>query len=189
MSKNMSKNQPSTNPYDLLIRHIGENPEREGLVETPARALKAFEFLTQGYGQTLTEVIGDAIFTTPAQDMVIVKNIEVYSLCEHHLLPFMGKCHVAYIPQGKVLGLSKIARIVDMFARRLQIQETLTHEIAKAIESAIQPEGIAVTIEAEHLCMRMRGVEKQNSVMLTSCLLGSFREDASTRAEYLALIK
>lgn len=177
------------NPYSLLIDHIGENPERDGLLKTPERALKAFEFLTQGYEQTLEQVIGEAVFESPAQDMVIVKNIELYSLCEHHLLPFIGKCHVAYIPQGKVLGLSKIARIVDMYARRLQIQETLTHDIAKAIEKAIHPEGVAVTIEAEHLCMRMRGVEKQNSLMVTSCLLGSFREDASTRSEYLALIR
>jgi GTP cyclohydrolase IA len=184
-----ASDQNNKNPYDLLIQHIGENPKREGLAKTPERALKAFEFLTQGYQQTLQEVIGDAIFESPTQDMVIVKDIELYSLCEHHLLPFIGKCHVAYIPQGKVLGLSKIARIVDMYARRLQIQETLTHEIAKAIESAIAPEGVAVTIEAEHLCMRMRGVEKQNSLMMTSCLLGSFREDASTRAEYLALIR
>jgi GTP cyclohydrolase I len=176
------------NPYELLIQHIGEDPNREGLIKTPARALKAFEFLTEGYQKTTTEVIGDAIFHSPAEDMIIVKDIELYSLCEHHLLPFIGKCHVAYIPQGRVLGLSKIARIVDMFARRLQIQETLTHQIAEAIQSAVNPEGVAVTIEAEHLCMRMRGVEKQNSVMVTSCLLGSFREDASTRSEYLSLI-
>lgn len=177
------------NPYELLIQHIGEDPHREGLLKTPHRALKAFEFLTQGYQQTLSDVIGDAIFQSPAEDMIIIKDIELYSLCEHHLLPFIGKCHVAYIPQGKVLGLSKIARIVDMFARRLQIQETLTHQIAEAIQTAIQPEGVAVTLEAEHLCMRMRGVEKQNSVMITSCLLGSFREDASTRSEYLSLIQ
>ncbi len=177
------------NPYELLIQHIGEDPNREGLIKTPQRALKAFEFLTQGYQQTLNEIVGDAIFPSPAQDMIIVKNIELYSLCEHHLLPFIGKCHVAYIPNGQVLGLSKIARIVDMYARRLQIQETLTHQIAEAMESIIHPEGVAVTIEAEHLCLRMRGIEKQNSVMVTSCLLGSFREDPSTRSEYLALTR
>jgi GTP cyclohydrolase I len=177
------------NPYEILIQHTGEDPQREGLIKTPTRALKAFEYLTEGYQKTLTDVIGGAIFHSPAEDMIIVKNIELYSLCEHHLLPFMGKCHVAYIPQGRVLGLSKIARIVDMYARRLQIQETLTHQIAEAIQTAVNPEGVAVTIEAEHLCMRMRGVEKQNSVMVTSCLLGSFRQDASTRSEYLSLIQ
>lgn len=177
-----------TNPFQLLIEHAGEDLNRDGLKNTPKRALQAFDTLTQGYHQNLDDIVNGAIFESPAQDMIIVKDIELYSLCEHHMLPFIGKCHVAYIPEGKVLGLSKIARIVDMFAKRLQIQETLTHEIAEAINTAIKPEGVAVTIEANHLCMRMRGVEKQNSIMITSCMLGSFRADQATRSEYLALV-
>ena len=177
------------NPYELLIEHAGEDLKRDGLKDTPKRALEAFNTLTSGYHQNVKDIVNGAIFESPAQDMVIVKDIELYSMCEHHMLPFIGKCHVAYIPEGKVIGLSKIARIVDMFARRLQIQETLTHEIAEAINTVIAPEGVAVTIEADHLCMRMRGVEKQNSVMVTSCMLGSFREEQATRAEYLALIR
>ena len=171
-----------------LLESVGEDPEREGLLRTPHRAARAFEFLTNGYRQSLDVVVNDAIFATEASEIVLVKNIELYSLCEHHLLPFIGKAHVAYIPNGKVIGLSKVARIVDVFARRLQIQENLTVQIADALMKTLHPAGVAVVIEAKHLCMMMRGVEKQNSVMKTSCLLGSFKEDARTRSEVLALL-
>ena len=172
-----------------IIEGIGEDLNREGLLDTPKRASEAFKFLNQGYQQTLEEVLNDAIFTADTEDMVIVKDIELYSLCEHHLLPFIGRCHVGYLPTGKVLGLSKVARIVDMYARRLQIQERLTKQIADAVCKAIGAKGVAVVIESKHLCMMMRGVEKQNSVMTTSVMLGMFRKDASTRAEFLNLIK
>ena len=174
--------------YAGIIRSVGENLSREGLLRTPHRAAKAMEYLCRGYRQTIDDVVNEAVFTSDADDMVIVKDIELYSLCEHHLLPFVGKAHVAYLPRGKVIGLSKVARIVDMYARRLQIQENLTIQIADAIEHAIEPAGVAVTIEAEHLCMKMRGVEKQNSVMKTSVMLGTFRESQATRMEYLQLI-
>lgn len=174
--------------YSQLIEMIGEDVNRQGLVDTPERAAKAFQFLNSGYQQSLDEVLNGAIFDADTEDMVIVKNIELYSLCEHHLLPFIGKCHVGYLPQGKVIGLSKIARIVEMFARRLQIQEKLTKQIAHAIQKAINPAGVAVVIEAQHLCMMMRGVEKQNSVMTTSAMIGIFREDFSTRTEFLNLM-
>ncbi|MAZ39492.1 MAG: GTP cyclohydrolase I FolE [Legionellales bacterium] len=170
-----------------IISSIGEDLNRDGLKKTPERAASAFEFLTQGYQQNLDEIINEAVFESDNDEMVIVRNIELYSLCEHHLLPFTGKCHVAYIPTGKVLGLSKIARIVDYFARRLQIQETLTKEIADTIMQATNAEGVGVIIEAKHLCMMMRGVEKQNSTMTTSMMLGSFRHEASTRNEFLTL--
>src|ERR1041385_6443918 len=160
-----------------LLEAIGEDPQREGLVRTPIRAAKAFEFLTNGYRQDLDAIVNQAIFTSDASEIILVKDIELYSMCEHHLLPFIGKAHVAYIPNGKVIGLSKVARIVDVFARRLQIQEQLTTQIADALMQALHPSGVAVVIEAQHLCMMMRGVEKQNSVMTTSCLLGSFKED------------
>ena len=172
-----------------IITAIGEDINREGLVDTPKRAAKAFKFLNNGYDKTLEEVLNGAIFEADTEDMVIVKDIELYSLCEHHLLPFLGKCHIAYLPQGKVLGLSKLARIVDMYARRLQIQEKLTKQIANAVETAIDARGVAVVIEAKHLCMMMRGVEKQNSVMTTSVMTGIFREEMNTRAEFLSLIK
>ena len=171
-----------------LLEAVGEDPERQGLLKTPSRAARAFEFLTNGYRQDLDEVVNDAIFDSDASEIVLVKDIELYSMCEHHLLPFIGKAHVAYIPQGKVIGLSKVARIVDVFARRLQIQENLTVQIADALMKTLHPLGVAVVIEAKHLCMMMRGVEKQNSVMKTSCLLGSFKEDARTRSEFLALL-
>jgi GTP cyclohydrolase I len=177
------------NLYKELIMQIGEDPEREGLLKTPERAAAAFKFLTRGYKQSLDEVVNGAIFEAHSDDMVIVRDIEMYSLCEHHLLPFIGKCHVAYIPKGKVIGLSKIPRIVDVFARRLQIQERLTKQIAEAIIQYTAAEGVAVVIEARHLCTMMRGVEKQNSVMTTSCMLGSFRADSATRAEFLSLIR
>jgi GTP cyclohydrolase I len=177
------------NLYKELLTMIGENPEREGLLKTPERAAAAFQFLTKGYAQNLDEIVNGAIFEAHSDDMVIVRDIELYSLCEHHLLPFIGKCHVAYIPAGKVIGLSKIPRIVDVFARRLQIQERLTKQIADAIIQYTAAEGVAVVIEARHLCTMMRGVEKQNSVMTTSCMLGSFRSNNATRAEFLSLIR
>lgn len=173
---------------DLLIE-IGEDPCRDGLRDTPKRAKSALKFLTQGYQMDLDHVVNDALFQCDNDDMVIVKDIELYSLCEHHLLPFIGKCHVGYIPNGQVLGLSKVARIVDMYARRLQIQERLTREIAEAIMNTVNPKGVGVVVEAQHLCMMMRGVEKQNSVMNSSCMLGGFRRDRGTRQEFLKLLK
>jgi GTP cyclohydrolase I len=171
-----------------LLEAIGEDPRREGLLRTPGRAARAFEFLTAGYRQSLDELVNNALFDSEASEIILVKDIELYSLCEHHLIPFIGKAHVAYIPNGKVVGLSKTARVVDMFARRLQIQENLTMQIADALMKTLQPRGVGVVIEAKHLCMMMRGVEKQNSVMKTSCLLGVFKEDARTRSEFLSLL-
>jgi GTP cyclohydrolase I len=175
--------------YRAIISALGEDPAREGLLRTPHRAAKAMEFLTQGYHQDLQKVVNNAIFTTTNSEMVIVKDIELYSLCEHHLLPFLGRAHVAYIPDGKVLGLSKIPRIVDMFARRLQIQENLTQQIGNCIQEVTGARGVAVVIEAKHLCAMMRGVEKQNSSMTTSMMLGTFRDDPRTRTEFLTLIR
>ena len=175
--------------WKAIIEAIGEDPNREGLVKTPERAAKAFEFLTRGYRQDVNELVNNAIFTSDTDEMVIVRNIELYSMCEHHMLPFIGKAHVAYLPQGKVIGLSKIARIVDLFARRLQIQEVLTKQIADCVNTAIDAKGVGVVIEAKHMCMMMRGVEKQNSVMTTSCMLGNFREQPTTREEFLGLIR
>jgi len=175
--------------WKAIIEAIGEDPDREGLVKTPERAAKAFEFLTRGYRQDVNELVNNAIFTSDTDEMVIVRNIELYSMCEHHMLPFIGKAHVAYLPQGKVIGLSKIARIVDLFARRLQIQEVLTKQIADCVNTAIGAKGVGVVIEAKHMCMMMRGVEKQNSVMTTSCMLGNFREQPTTREEFLRLIR
>lgn len=172
-----------------LLEAIGEDPQREGLLRTPSRAARAFEFLTNGYRQDVDEIVNSAIFSSEASEIILVKDIELYSMCEHHLLPFIGRAHVAYIPNGKVIGLSKIARIVDVFARRLQIQEQLTVQIADALMKCLEPNGVGVVVEAKHLCMMMRGVEKQNSVMKTSCLLGSFKEDARTRSEFLALLR
>ena len=175
--------------YRAILQALGENPDREGLQRTPHRAAKAMEFLTQGYRQDLDKLVNDAIFTTANSEMVIVKDIELYSLCEHHLLPFLGRAHVAYIPDGKVIGLSKIPRIVDMFARRLQIQENLTQQIGNCIQQVTGARGVAVVIEAKHLCAMMRGVEKQNSSMTTSMMLGRFRDDPRTRQEFLTLIR
>ncbi|MEY2909675.1 MAG: hypothetical protein RLZZ602_2198 [Pseudomonadota bacterium] len=172
-----------------IITSVGEDPERPGLVDTPKRAAKAFEFLTRGYHQTLETVVNDALFPSDSSEMVLVQDIEMYSLCEHHLLPFIGRCHVAYLPQGRVLGLSKVARVVDMFARRLQIQEQLTLQIAESIQQVTGALGVGVIIEAEHMCMMMRGVEKQNSCTKTSAMLGSFRSDARTREEFLSLLQ
>ena len=174
--------------YRDIIRRLGEDPEREGLSETPERAAKAMEFLTRGYHQDLDSIVNGAIFESSNDEMVAVQDIELYSLCEHHLLPFVGKCHLAYLPNGRVLGLSKCARIVDMFARRLQIQESLTRQIAEAIQEVTGAKGVAVVIEAHHMCMMMRGVEKQNSTMKTSVMLGTFRESQATRMEFLTLL-
>ena len=174
--------------YRDIIHRLGEDPEREGLVDTPKRAAKAMQYLCNGYEKSLDEIVNGALFASAGDEMVIVKDIELYSLCEHHLLPFIGKAHVAYLPKGKVLGLSKIARIVDMYARRLQIQENLTRQIAEAIHAVTGADGVAVVIEAQHMCMMMRGVEKQNSVMRTSAMLGVFKENQATRAEFMALI-
>jgi GTP cyclohydrolase I len=174
--------------YKKLLEAIGEDPARDGLTATPARAAAAMKFLTRGYRQDVKEVINDALFESHSDDMIVVKDIELYSLCEHHLLPFIGKCHVAYIPSKMVLGLSKVARVVDVFARRLQIQERLTRQIADAILEHTDARGVGVVVEAQHLCMMMRGVEKQNSVMKTSSMLGIFRDHNETRAEFLNLI-
>ena len=175
--------------YRQLIEGIGEDPSREGLLKTPARAASALQYLTRGYQQSVEGVVNNAIFESDNDEMILVRDIELYSLCEHHLLPFIGKCHVAYIPTGKVIGLSKIARIVDMYAARLQIQENLTKQIADTVMHAIQPAGVGVIIEARHLCMMMRGVEKQNSKMTTSMMLGTFRDHDRTRSEFLRLVR
>lgn len=175
--------------WRAIIENVGEDPSRPGLLDTPKRAAKAFEFLTRGYHQDLGSLVNDALFPSDSSEMVLVQDIEMYSLCEHHLLPFIGRCHVAYIPQGQVLGLSKVARVVDMFARRLQIQEQLTLQVAESIMAVTGALGVGVIIEAEHMCMMMRGVEKQNSVTKTSAMLGSFRDDARTREEFLALLQ
>jgi len=171
-----------------LLLAIGEDPDREGLVRTPKRVAEAWRFLTSGNRVDMRKLINDAIFTQATNSMVIVKNIEVYSLCEHHLLPFFGRCHIGYIPTGKVFGVSKLARLVDMFARRLQLQERLTEQVSQAIMDEIDAKGVGVMMEARHLCMMMRGVEKQNSVMVTSSVLGTFRESQATREEFLSLI-
>jgi GTP cyclohydrolase I len=174
--------------FKTIIEQIGEDPDREGLVNTPKRAAKAMEFMTRGYAQTLEQVVNGALFDSDTSEMVVVQDIELYSMCEHHILPFIGKCHVAYMPTGKVLGLSKVARIVEMYARRLQIQENLTKQIAEAIQEVTQAAGVSVIIEAKHMCMMMRGVEKQNSVMKTSVMLGQFRDNQSTRMDFLSLL-
>ncbi len=177
------------NEIKSILKAIGEDPNREGLLDTPSRVEKSMQFLTRGYKQDIDKVINNAIFTVECNDMVIIKDIEFYSLCEHHILPFFGKCHIGYIPNGKVFGVSKLARIVDVFARRLQLQERLTQEIAKVILSKITPEGVGVVMEGQHMCMTMRGIQKQNSQMVTSAMLGSFRDEDATRLEFLNLIK
>ena len=174
--------------FEKIIESTGEDLSRPGLLDTPQRAAKAFEYLTSGYNMDLEEVINNALFPSESDEMVMVKDIELYSLCEHHLLPFIGKCHVAYIPTGKVLGLSKVARVVDMFSRRLQIQETLAQQIASTIQEVTDAQGVGVIIEAKHMCMMMRGVEKQNSSMKTSAMLGSFRTSQVTRTEFFSLL-
>jgi GTP cyclohydrolase I len=177
--------------YASLVRQqlaiLGEDPQREGLLRTPERVEKAMQFLTRGYSMTLEDAVGDAIFEEKHENMVMVRDIELYSMCEHHMLPFFGKAHVAYIPNGRIVGLSKLPRVVDMFARRLQVQERLTEQVAAAIEEVLQPLGVGVVIEAYHMCMMMRGVEKQNSRTITSALRGVFRDDGKTRDEFLRL--
>lgn len=172
-----------------LLEAVGEDPTREGLVKTPERVARSMEYLTSGYRTNIDDVLNGALFTVDYNEMVIVRDIDFYSLCEHHLLPFFGKCHVAYIPNGRVIGLSKVPRLVDMFARRLQLQERMTNQIAETIRETIQPLGVAVVCEGTHLCMAMRGVEKQQSTTVTSAMLGAFRTDARTRGEFLQLIK
>lgn len=172
-----------------ILLSIGEDPEREGLRKTPERVRKSYEFLTRGYKQDAGKIINGAVFNEDCDDMIIVKDIEFYSMCEHHMLPFFGKCHIGYIPKGRIFGVSKLARLVDMFSRRLQLQERLTKQIAHEIYDAVKPEGIGVVMEAQHLCMLMRGVEKQNSKMVTSAMLGSFRKEQATRMEFLDLIR
>ncbi|RON39287.1 GTP cyclohydrolase I FolE [Pseudomonas frederiksbergensis] len=187
MTLSLPQNALSQSYREILIG-LGENPDREGLQDTPMRAAKAMQYLCHGYEQSVEEIVNGALFSSDTDEMIIVADIELYSLCEHHMLPFIGKAHVAYIPTGKVLGLSKIARLVDMFARRLQIQENLTRQIADAVQHVTDAAGVAVVIEAKHMCMMMRGVEKQNSTMNTSVMLGAFRESSNTRQEFLQLI-
>ena len=175
--------------YTKILENLGEDPSRQGLVKTPHRAAKAMEFLTSGYHQSVDEILNRAIFDEDYDEMVIVKEIEFYSLCEHHILPFWGKCHVGYLPRKRIVGLSKIPRIVDMFSRRLQVQERLTREIAESLENALDPRGVAVVMEGRHLCMMARGVEKQAPVMTTNVMRGTFRDDSSTRAEFLRCIQ
>jgi len=171
-----------------LLTELGENPEREALLRTPARVAESLRFLTQGYSQDVDEVIRDAVYAEPYEEMVVVRDVEVYSLCEHHMLPFYGRAHIAYMPRERIVGLSKLPRVVDVFARRLQVQERLTTQIAEALDRALHPHGVAVVIEAFHLCMMMRGVQKQNSRTVTSALTGVFRSDPKTRSEFLELI-
>ncbi|MET0503057.1 MAG: GTP cyclohydrolase I FolE [Candidatus Binatia bacterium] len=173
----------------LILKALGEDPDREGLTKTPQRVAQALTFLTQGYQQDPAKVINDALFTEDYEEMIVQRDIDFYSLCEHHLLPFFGKAHVAYIPHHKIVGISKLARLVDVYARRLQVQERLTNQIANTIMEKLDPLGVAVVIEAEHLCMRMRGVEKQNSMIITSTLLGAFRTRQETRNEFMTLIR
>ncbi|MCC7410192.1 MAG: GTP cyclohydrolase I FolE [Gammaproteobacteria bacterium] len=175
--------------YRQILENLGEDPQREGLIKTPERAAKALKFLTQGMHHSLAEIVNGAIFEVEANHMVIVKDIEIFSLCEHHMLPFFGRCHIGYVPNGKVLGVSKLARIADMYARRLQVQERLTNQVARAIMEAIEPDGVGVIIEAQHLCMMMRGVEKQTSKMVSSAMLGIFRHYEATRTEFLNLVR
>ncbi len=175
--------------FTKILENLGEDPSRQGLVKTPLRAAKAMEFLTSGYHQDIDEILNGAIFDEDYDEMVIVREIEFYSLCEHHILPFWGKCHVGYLPRNRIIGLSKIPRIVDMFSRRLQVQERLTREIAEALETALEPRGVAVVMEGQHLCMMARGVEKQAPKMATNVMRGAFREDSATRAEFLRCVQ
>lgn len=172
-----------------LLRALGEDPDREGLARTPERVVESYRFLTSGYGETPEEVVNGAVFNEKVDEMVLIHGIDIYSLCEHHLLPFYGQCHVAYIPNGKIIGLSKVPRIVNVYSRRLQLQERLTHQIAEAIQRILKPKGVAVVINAIHLCMAMRGVEKQNAQTKTSALLGGFRDQPKTRAEFFSLLR
>ena len=171
-----------------LLKEIGEDPNSDGLLRTPSRVAKSWEFFSRGYNQNLEDIVNNAIFEEDAKDMVIVRDVEFFSLCEHHLLPFFGKAHVGYIPNGKVIGLSKIPRIIDMFSRRLQVQERLTHQVAEVLQDVLNPIGVAVVMEGRHMCMQMRGVEKQNSFASTSAMLGKFRKSSETRSEFLSII-
>ena len=183
----MVENKKIADLTKLLLKEIGEDPNREGLIKTPSRVSKAWSFFSRGYNQDVDEIINDAIFNENAKDMVVVRDVEFFSLCEHHLIPFFGKAHVAYIPNGKVVGLSKIPRIIDMYSRRLQVQERLTRQIAETIQDVLEPIGVAVIMEGQHMCMQMRGVEKQNSLTTTSSMLGKFRQSDRTRAEFLSI--
>ena len=190
----MEFKQGASNPeleelFTDLLKNLGEDPNRQGLVKTPRRAAKAMQFLTRGYHQDIDKILNEAIFDENYDEMVIVKDIEFYSLCEHHILPFWGRCHVGYLPRKRIVGLSKIPRLVDMFSRRLQVQERLTREIAEALETALDPRGVAVVIEGQHLCMMARGVQKQAPKMTTNVMRGTFRDDSSTRAEFLRCIQ
>ena len=183
------KTEKLSNITKSLIETIGEDPNREGLIKTPLRVAKAWTYFSQGYSSNLDEVINGAIFNEECSDMVVVKDIEFYSMCEHHMIPFFGRAHVGYLPSGKVIGLSKIPRIVDMYARRLQVQERLTHQVANTLDKVLDPVGVAVVMEGRHLCMQMRGVAKQNSLASTSAMLGQFRKSTETRAEFLSIIQ
>ena len=182
------ENDKIKNLTKQLLEEIGEDPSREGLLKTPSRVAKAWSFFSRGYNQDLDEIINNAVFNEDATDMVVVRDVEFFSLCEHHLIPFFGRAHVAYLPNGKVIGLSKIPRIIDMFSRRLQVQERLTRQIAETVKEILDPIGVAVIMEGQHMCMQMRGVEKQNSLTTTSSMLGKFRESDRTRAEFLSII-
>ena len=184
----MLENKKIADLTKLLLKEIGEDPNREGLFKTPSRVSKAWGFFSRGYNQDVNQIINDAIFNEDAKDMVVVRDVEFFSLCEHHLIPFFGKAHVAYIPNGKVVGLSKIPRIIDMFSRRLQVQERLTRQIAETMQDVLEPIGVAVIMEGQHMCMQMRGVEKQNSLTTTSSMLGKFRQSDRTRAEFLSIL-
>ncbi|MBI2619129.1 MAG: GTP cyclohydrolase I FolE [Ignavibacteriales bacterium] len=188
ITMNASRNDHFEELVSRILTEIGENPQREGLLRTPRRVATMYEFLTQGYRQDIDRVLNGAVFKEKYSEMVIVKDIDFFSLCEHHLLPFYGKCHIAYVPDGRILGLSKLPRIVDVFSRRLQVQERLTQQIADTLYDRLNPQGVGVVMEARHLCMIMRGVEKQNSVATTSAMLGSFRSDDKTRSEFLTLL-
>lgn len=187
MNKNVENDRAAALIRELLAE-LGEDPTREGLLSTPRRVSEAFRYFTEGYGVDIDEIVSDAIFEEKQEEMVLLKDIDFYSLCEHHLVPFFGKCHIAYIPDNRIIGLSKLARVVDVFARRLQVQERMTREIAHAIHRHLKPHGIAVVIEAQHLCMMMRGVEKQNSIATTSTMLGEFKDNAATRMEFFSLL-
>ena len=187
MNKNVEKDKAAALIRELLAE-LGEDPKRDGLLSTPRRVSEAFRYFTQGYGVDIDEIVSDAIFEEKQEEMVLLKDIDFYSLCEHHLVPFFGKCHIAYVPDNRIIGLSKLARVVDVYARRLQVQERMTREIAHAIDRHLKPHGVAVVIEAQHLCMMMRGVEKQNSIATTSTMLGEFKENAATRMEFFSLL-
>ena len=187
MSKNAENDRAAALIRELLAE-MGEDPKREGLLSTPRRVSEALRYFTQGYGVDVDKIVSDAVFEEKQEEMVLLKDIDFYSLCEHHLVPFFGKCHIAYVPDNRIIGLSKLARIVDVFARRLQVQERMTREIAHAIDRHLKPHGVAVVIEAQHLCMMMRGVEKQNSIATTSTMLGEFKENAASRMEFFSLL-